>query len=438
MLNSMCNLKQLISLGSLVLLLVPGTTESRSFPPKRIPIDEASHTKSVNPGKEVSPDDNRGPSLTGKPTSRDLMMGTSLLAKLWREASLPDNRRTPQEVITHYQRVIDASIKVESPFESWYLAVTHFGMARAYSRLKETDSVRMHLRLAVEKNFWNFDVMYADPILRDCAGPNFIDSLATHYKTVRNESIESWPVQVPIVHGPNELREWADRAANVDAWFTDKTLRKRTLDSIYQAKMLELQKRLKLQDDDKINVIIALHGGNASYREFGSHWPSIGQMTNSYVICPPGYTRYSKCINGWEGEYGEMDNYLLSVVELLRNKKGEFPNIYLTGYSQGACLAMKFGLAHPNIVKGVISFSGFMDMEIPQEIAEEARKNGLKFFAISGEYDSPQYKESLAMAKTTLDHHGVPFKFLEEKRVTHELPEPVFFYFMEAWNWLRS
>ncbi len=366
-----------------------------------------------------------------KPTTLQLMHGTKAFAKLWREASLPQHRASPEEVIARYQRVIDTSVYLESPFKHWYMAVTHFGLARAYARLELTDSTRRHLQLAIDNNFWNFDVMYADPVLRSCLGLVFLDSLSSAYKARRSAERGSWRKQVPVVHGPDEGNVWRNMG-NIESWFTDDALRANKLDSMYTQRWSQMI--TASHSTEKPNVIIALHGGNASYREFGSHWSMIGQMTKSYVVTPPGIVRYSNTMNSWDAEFEVIDEYLSNLIEHLRDKSGKLPPIYLSGYSQGACISLKYALAHPEMIKGVIGFAGFMDTPLDKDLVANAKAAGLKVYATSGEFDSENFKNSLRQLKREFDKIGAVFTFVEEPKMIHELPQPFFKHFSNAWK----
>ena len=368
-----------------------------------------------------------------KPTSRQLFQGTVVFAKLWRDASLPQHRATPEEVIARYQRVIDTSAYLESPFKNWYLAVTHFGLARAYARLEMIDSARNHIQLAADHNFWNFEVMYADPVLRSCIGVVYLDSISNAYGARRSSERAGWRAQVPIVHGPDEGNVWRNMG-NIENWFTDDERRANTLDSMYKVRWKEMMRAS--HSAEKPNVIIALHGGNASYREFGSHWSMIGQMTNSYVITPPGIVRYSSTMNSWDADYEVIDEYLTNLIEHLRDEHGALPPIYLAGYSQGACISLKFGLVHTQTIKGVFSFAGFMDTPINEELIANARSAGLRVFASSGEFDSDNFKNSLLRVKRAFDEAGAEFSFIEQEKMIHELPQPFFAHFSKAWKQL--
>jgi predicted esterase len=366
-----------------------------------------------------------------KTTSLQLIQGTMTFAKLWREASLPQHRGTPEDIISRYQRVIDTSIYLESPFKKWYLAVTHFGLARAYARLELTDSARAHIQFAVDNHFWNFDVMYADPVLRSSLGVLYLDSLAEAYKTRRSAERATWREQLPIVFGPHEGDIWR-KMGNIDSWFTNAERRGNTLDSMYRVRWSEMIEAA--HNPAKPPIIIALHGGNASYREFGSHWSMIGQMSNAYVITPPGVVRYSSLMNSWDASFEDISSYLLQMIEPLRDSAGQLPPIYLAGYSQGACIALKFGLVHPEIIKGVISFAGFMDTPVNSEMVAAAREAGLRIYAESGEYDSENFKNSLKQLKRSFDQQGGGLNYVETPSMIHELPEPFFMHYSKAWK----
>ncbi|HET6511130.1 MAG TPA: alpha/beta hydrolase [Candidatus Kapabacteria bacterium] len=372
----------------------------------------------------------------GKPTSAELMRGTMTFAKLWREASLPQNRGTPEDVIATYQRVLDTSLLIDSPFEKWYVAMSHFGIARSQARLRNIDAAKEHIGEAVTNDFWNIHAMYADPVLRDAVGALYLDSLETALHARAAAESSSWRRQPLVVFGPKEGMEWA-KLGKLDSWFNDDETRANKLDSMYSARWQELTNKLR-SDSTKPNVIIALHGGNASYREFGSHWAMVGQMTNSYIIVPPGINRFSRTVNGWEAEYESMDEYLLKIVEQLRDDQGMMPNIYVAGYSQGACLAMKFALVHPDLVRGAISFAGFMDGPVDQELVARAQTAGLKIYAESGEFDSESFRRSLSEMKAQFDRGGVAFQYTVSEKMIHEMPQPFWQHFLKAWKFVRS
>lgn len=372
----------------------------------------------------------------GKPTSAELMRGTMTYARLWREASLPQNRGTPEDVIATYQRVLDTSRLIDSPFEKWYIAMSHFGIARSQARLRNSDAARRHIAEAVKNDFWNIRAMYADPILREVVGALYLDSLELALKERAKVEASSWRVQPKVVFGPKEGLEWA-KLGKLDNWFNDDETRANKLDSMYGARWRELTTKLR-SDSAKPNVIIALHGGNASYREFGAHWAMIGQMTKSYVIVPPGIDRFSRTVNGWESEYSEMDEYLLSIVEQLRDDNGIMPNIYIAGYSQGACLAMKFALVHPDLIKGAVSFAGFMDGPVNEELVANARAAGLRIYAESGELDSESFRRSLREMKSLFDRSGASFEYKVTEKMIHELPQPFWQHFLKAWRSVRA
>ena len=63
---------------------------------------------------------------------------------------------------------------------------------------------------------------------------------------------------------------------------------------------------------------------------------------------------------------------------------GKYENIYLGGFSQGACMSLLIGLTYEHLIGGVISLSGYLFSEI--KIREENKD--LKIFVGHGEADN--------------------------------------------------
>lgn len=374
--------------------------------------------------------------------ARPRVDGTQTLASLWREAALPENRTSPHEVLRMYERLIDTTRSLRSWHKHWYQAVTHFGIARAAAWIDDTLKVRAALLDAIDKGFWNFDIMFADPKLRSIGGP-WLDSVASHYEARRARERSTWNRQSLITIRPYRANRgttfWNDSTTASGSTRTtfDRQRFFAVGDSIMAVRWQQLRDTVRASEH-KPPVIIALHGGNASYFEFSSHWWRIARETGAYVLVPPGLTRYSQTMNGWEEDLASLERYVSGFIDSLRDADGNLPPIYLAGYSQGARAAIEIALRRPEAVRGVFAISGFIDAATPSSLLEMASQHDLKIYAISGEYDSPNFKATLDICRQRCEAFGIPFVLDIIPGMVHEVPAKLEDYFAHAWDWFQE
>jgi predicted esterase len=381
----------------------------------------------------------------------------SELSRLWHEAGMAYSRNDMYAARDTYRVLLHiASLRTISPAETpsaaWYVAMSNFGIARISSRFGDTSDTRVALLGALRGEFWAFDALERDSIIRNVAGQHWFDSLIATYKILRQISTPTWSPQEPLVIVPA-----GDPclAARVDTLGGIHALRMKhalgyasvaTMDSATRHNFRKLQ-TLKMSEVHHMcdghppqmrPVIVALHGGCASYLEFAKHWCRVADSLGVFVLVPAGTARYSQDLNSWEGSIESIDASVSAAVDALEKNIGYTPDWYVAGFSQGAMSAIKVGLMHPDRYRAAISIAGLLDGPLPDDAIAEGAKQGLSIYAMSGEFDSPNFRASLEEAGKQCDQAGLPFHFELLPQTVHEVPSDFTPHFAKAWSWVQE
>ncbi|MDZ4083546.1 MAG: dienelactone hydrolase family protein [Bdellovibrionales bacterium] len=134
-----------------------------------------------------------------------------------------------------------------------------------------------------------------------------------------------------------------------------------------------------------------------------------------------------------EGMGRAVEGALKAVEDLRVQKKLEWNQIVLGGFSQGAMIALEVALRAPKACAGVTLFSGSLVNE--PALAEAAKKKkGLRFFQSHGIQDPVLPFELAEKLDATLNEAGLD-GMLYSFRGGHEIPLPV----LREWaSWLKS
>jgi len=92
----------------------------------------------------------------------------------------------------------------------------------------------------------------------------------------------------------------------------------------------------------------------------------------------------------------------------------------LVGFSQGTMMSLHVGLRRPASVAGILGFSG--RLLGPEFLAEELRSKP-PVFLVHGNADELVPFESLALAKSALEEHGVPVETLARPGLGHGIDD---------------
>lgn len=357
------------------------------------------------------------------------------LAQMWHDAGLPENRTDLLRLRSRYSAIIDSARAAWAWSKYWYLSVANFGYARISARLGDKEGTRTGIKNAYEQEFWNFEAMTRDPFIREVAGMAWFDSITQVHVQLRDRQRAKWPRQSMEVYRPSHMREPFYRGSNKDSL---RAQFKRLVTDSGRRERWGAVKRAIRRPGMKPPVVIALHGGNASYLEFASRWTRVVDSLGAIFIIPPGPTRYAKGFNGWEEPYSKIDSYIMSIVDSLRDVKGQLPDIYLTGFSQGAKAALELALVHPEVFRGVIPISGFLDQEVSVDVLERAAEHHLKVYAISGAHDSREFIASLQTLTSQSKTTNFAFELTIVPGMVHEMPLELEQVFLPAWASLLS
>jgi polyhydroxybutyrate depolymerase len=138
---------------------------------------------------------------------------------------------------------------------------------------------------------------------------------------------------------------------------------------------------------EKVPLVVALHGGLGSGDQFAaaSGFESLARDEGFVVVFPDGVG------NTWNGggccgqaARQNIDDvgFLAALIDLLvREAPVDASRVFMTGHSNGAIMAFRFGCERPEMVKGIAPVAG--SLEIPQCNAAK----GTNLLAIHGDAD---------------------------------------------------
>ncbi|HEY3875733.1 MAG TPA: hypothetical protein VGM92_09665, partial [Candidatus Kapabacteria bacterium] len=304
----------------------------------------------------------------------------------------------------------------------WYYGFAEYGIASTSARLGDTSLAKTAMLATLQSDYWSTDVIRGDETLRKVTGGAWLDSLMTCFETMRQLSASSWPRQPTLVIVPHCFRQ------NPDG--TNSTKRLIALDSLSS----------RLKDSLRIHrpVILALHGGNASYREFALHWRAVADSLNVVVLIPPGCLRYSANDNSWDDTYNVCDPYITSTLDRYAEVCGYTPETYIAGFSQGANAGIKYGFVHPDRIKGVIAVAGLMDAPLTPEMVQNSAEAGLRICAMSGEYETEGFLGTIKATEHSCDAGKLPFHLDIVPGMAHEVPADLAPRLEHEWAWLEN
>ncbi|MDP4197999.1 MAG: hypothetical protein Q8922_01050 [Bacteroidota bacterium] len=377
------------------------------------------------------------------------------LSRLWHEAGLASTRNDPTAARDTYRLLLKVCSFRQTSSATWYAAMAEFGIARTSSRIaastqspSDSAETRLALLKALKCEFWNFEVLERDSILSNVAGRQWFDSLVSVYKVLRQISTQTWTPQPPLLILPV-----TDPivAARLPASFPHRPITTEsvlTMDSTQRAE-LRIAQTIPLDDLNRVPasemiaikhrpLVITLHGGCASYREFSHHWFRVADSLGLSILVPPGTVRHGEDMNSWEGSIESIDEDVSAVLDRFEQESGAQPETYVAGFSQGATAAIKIGIMHPDRYRGVFSVAGLLDGPLPDELLRTSADAGLCIYAMSGEFDSPNFRASLEAAGRQCMHASLPFKLEIIPDVIHEVPRPFAMYFGSALNWIKD
>jgi len=320
------------------------------------------------------------------------------MRKTWHDATILEAVGDWQKALTLYESVAEQTSSMPLQIREWYRGTASFALARCYGRLQDTAKAKAAMTYALEHHFWNPLVLRIDSNLIQVCRPQWIDSMINSWQEIRVLESSFWTPQPPVFVYPD-----------------------------------------KITPGEKLPLIVALHGGNASYFEFAEQWTAVANDLHVAVMVPAGIVRESEVTNSWETDFVRIDSLVnVQLLQCLNNPVLDLNNIYLSGYSQGAQSAIYLSLQRPERYKGVILFSSFAQHGLDERQLQNVLAKKVKFYTFVGEYEEPMFESSIRDAYTRMTQLGIPFMLEKVKGMCHEVPLDLKTKFRTAIDWMKA
>jgi predicted esterase len=345
------------------------------------------------------------------------------LSRLLHEVGVAYGHHDIRTVRSTFQEIVDCCKGQNTAMTRWYSGFAEYGIASTSARLSDTATARVAILASLQSDYWSTDVIRSDQVLQNVVGPGWLDSLTTCYEILRHLSASSWPNQPPLLILPHCL---VKDSLSLSSSGTPRRLI--SFDSLTPRLRDSLSKHRPL--------ILALHGGNASYREFALHWRSVADSLNVAVLIPPGTIRYSANDNSWDDAYYTSDEYLTGLLDRYAATCGYKPDVYIAGFSQGANTGMKYGFIHSDRVHAVIAVAGLFDQSLSKEMVANSANAGLRIYAMSGEFETTGFLGTMRQVQQSCIAGKLPFQFETVPGMSHEVPSDLADRLQKEWPWL--
>ena len=317
----------------------------------------------------------------------------------WHLAGISEYQHNWQNAIDYYQKVIQKSIDLPLEIREWYRGTAFYGIARCDCQLgKDKSVVRTALTKAFTHHFWNFQLAAADSqLMVGCGGRPWLDSQSAYWNGIFVEEKPLWQEQPPIMFYPDGYDSTA-------RW----------------------------------PLIIALHGGNGNYESFAEHWRGMSNDLKAVIAVPAGVLRESQITNSWCADMSLVEKPILNLVSEMTSRHLVDPSqVYLAGFSQGAQASMELAVLRPQIFRGAIAISGFVDRSIPDSALRIAHDRGVRIYAVTGEDEGLDFHNQIYNFHSIFTKDGIPFELKILPDMIHEIPLDFHTQFLQAWAWMR-
>jgi phospholipase/carboxylesterase len=134
------------------------------------------------------------------------------------------------------------------------------------------------------------------------------------------------------------------------------------------------------------------------------------------------------------GDPGQARQGLAAAVEAIEAVAKTSPQPFLLGFSQGGGMSLGVMLTRPDLIGGVISFSGVPPMLEPPELAPVEKLHGKVVFAGHGTHDPVVSLARGRQLKSIAEQAGLSLTWREYEMGHHIVPEEL----QDAKAWLRG
>jgi predicted esterase len=300
------------------------------------------------------------------------------------------------EAVNLYNAAIIQSATLPLHIREWTRGTAGYLMARCAAHLFDSSLARNAILYALQHHMWNRDLATSDTVLRNVVGSAWLDSLFIVWSEIQEGERRFWHSQPNVV--------WTPQPSN-----------------------------------QKHPLIIALHGGNASFERFAERWKDVANELSAVIVIPAGIERQTEVTNSWGHNISQFDERILNIIEeYSRRADVDSIRVYLAGFSQGAHGALEIALRHSGRIKGAVAFAGFISDTVSEASLATASKNGVRLYCISGELEEPLFKNSIITAVKDCQERGIDAKLELVPGMIHEVPLDFMTKMRKAWDWLTA
>jgi predicted esterase len=140
----------------------------------------------------------------------------------------------------------------------------------------------------------------------------------------------------------------------------------------------------KFSDDEPRPLIIVLHGFGGSSAGFEAIWGPAAERLGAILVVPTGPRRVGNGY-GWI-DLDEADAVVEATLDYVRDRfEVDWDRVVLSGFSEGAFMAMALGVRHSDLFAGVIPVAGGYIPEI--DTPPEAAAGDPRFYFMVGSLD---------------------------------------------------
>lgn len=179
--------------------------------------------------------------------------------------------------------------------------------------------------------------------------------------------------------------------------------------------------------------MILMHGRGADAFDLADIAPALDSPSGSRFVFPnapkpweasPGMTFGFTWFDGWPPKGSSLDDSRRLLLEFLQRVTGRYPTpegkIILSGFSQGALMALDVGLRTETSLAGIVAMSGGLHEEALPDL--ESRKD-LPILIVHGTLDDMIPVNAARRARHVLEQHGFRPEYAEFAMGHHVTPE---------------
>lgn len=170
--------------------------------------------------------------------------------------------------------------------------------------------------------------------------------------------------------------------------------------------------------DGPLPLIVALHGYGGTPEPIAEVYRPAASRVGALLVVPRGQEEVGKGF-GW----GVVEQAEYLVEQAIARTAAERPvgPIVLTGFSQGAGVALTMAARHPERYAGVVAVAGWFEARLAP-LPERVPRPFPRFFFLNGELDEAAANNRLAARR--LEQSGATVRVRLYPRIGHEFPPP--------------